>query len=180
MENQTPRIDYRRLRETLEGKRGQELWRSIDELADTPEFQAWLDDEFPNRSSLNQIDRRTVLKFMGASIALAGLAGCRGVFLDEPKLVPYVKAPEELVPGKPLYYASSFSMGGISTGVLVETHEGRPTKIEGNPDHPASLGAANPWIQASILSLYPDPNGPPVDDIRGKFFFRKTPTQPFP
>ncbi|MBI1756783.1 MAG: TAT-variant-translocated molybdopterin oxidoreductase [Fimbriimonas ginsengisoli] len=150
-------IDLAKAREALAGKRGQEYWRSLEQLAETPEFRAWVDDEFPGRATLAQIDRRTILKFMGASMALAGLAGCRGMFLDEPRVVPYVKAPEELVPGKPLFYASTFSLGGYGVGVLVESHEGRPTKIEGNPDHPASLGACNPWMQASILGLY-DPD----------------------
>ncbi len=146
-----------RMKSALEGKRGRAYWRTLGEISDTPEFQKFLDDEFPNRSTLMQIDRRSLLKFMGASLALSGLSGCRSVFMPEDKLVPYVKQPEELVPGKPLYYASSFLMGGYATGILVEQHEGRPTKIEGNPQHPASLGAIDPMGQASVLSLY-DPD----------------------
>ncbi len=145
------------MKEQLAGKRGRAYWRTLGEMSDTPEFQKFLDDEFPNRATLLQIDRRSLLKFMGASMALAGLSGCRSVFLPEDKLVPYVKQPEELVPGKPLYYASSFVMGGYATGILVEQHEGRPTKIEGNPQHPASLGAIDHFGQASVLSLY-DPD----------------------
>ena len=93
---------------------------------------------------------------MGASLALAGLNACRAAPLDE-KIVPYVNQPEEIVPGRPLFFATAFPMGGVGTGVLVESHEGRPTKIEGNPNHPASLGATDAFAQASILTLY-DPD----------------------
>jgi molybdopterin-containing oxidoreductase family iron-sulfur binding subunit len=151
----TPGLEQ--MREGLAGKRGRAYWRTLGEMSDTPEFQKFLEDEFPNRSSLAEIDRRSLLKFMGASIALAGLSGCRSVFMPEDKLIPYVKQPEELVPGKPLYYASSITLGGYATGVLVEQHEGRPTKLEGNPQHPASLGALDHFSQAAVLSLY-DPD----------------------
>lgn len=157
METKPKMLDLDAARAKLAGSRGKRYWRSLEELSDTPEFQAWLEDEFPNRRSLMEIDRRSFLKFMGASLALAGLAGCRGVFLDEQKVVPYVKAPEDLIPGKPLYYASTIPFYGYAFGVLVESHEGRPTKIEGNPEHPASLGAARSAIQAEILNLY-DPD----------------------
>ncbi len=91
---------------------------------------------------------------MGASLAMAGLTGCRP---PEDKIVPYVTPPEIMVPGKPLYFATSFQQQGVATGILVESHMGRPTKIEGNPDHPGSLGATDAITQASILSLY-DPD----------------------
>ena len=145
------------MKDALAGKAGRAYWRTLGELSGTEEFQRFLDDEFPNRSTLLQIDRRSLLKFMGASFALAGLSGCRSVFMPEDKLVPYVKQPEEMVPGSPLYYATTFTMGGYGTGILVEQHEGRPTKIEGNPSHPASLGACDHFAQASVLSLY-DPD----------------------
>lgn len=150
-------LNFDMIREKLNGKAGKQYWRSLEELSETEEFKAWVDDEFPNRSSLKDIDRRQFLKIMGASIALASLAGCRGVFLDEAKIVPYVKAPEELVPGKPLYYATAMTIGAYALGLLVESHEGRPTKVEGNPDHPASLGATDIFAQASILDHY-DPD----------------------
>ena len=86
---------------------------------------------------------------------LAGLVSCRKRPVHE--IVPYVKAPEEIVPGKPLHYASALTLGGYALGVLVEAHEGKPTKIEGNPDHPASLGATDAFTQAMILDLY-DPD----------------------
>ena len=93
---------------------------------------------------------------MGASLALAGINGCRPASPDQ-KIVPYVNQPEQIIPGRPLFFATAFPMGGVGTGVLVESHEGRPTKIEGNPNHPASLGATDAFAQASILTLY-DPD----------------------
>ena len=145
------------MKAALVGKRGKAYWRTLDELSGTEQFQKFLDDEFPNRSTLLQIDRRSLLKFMGASFALAGLSGCRSVFMPEDKVVPYVRQPEELVPGTPLYYASTAILGGYGTGVLVEQHEGRPTKMEGNPAHPASLGSLDPMSMGAVLSLY-DPD----------------------
>ena len=92
---------------------------------------------------------------MGASLALAGVTGCTRQ--PDELIVPYVRQPEDVVPGKPLFFATAMSLGGVATGLLVESHEGRPTKIEGNPDHPASLGGTDLFAQASILSLY-DPD----------------------
>ncbi len=156
--NQEPvEISQQAVRGQLTGKAGKNYWRSLDELADTPQFQEWMEDEFPNRSTLLNINRRDLLKFMGASMALAGLSGCRGVFLPQDKVVPYVKAPEELVPGKPLFYATAVTLSGYATGVLVEQREGRPIFIQGNPDHPASMGALDSISQAEILNFY-DPD----------------------
>ena len=146
-----------KMRAELEGKRGQQYWRTLEEVMQTPEFEAWFEDEFPNRKEIFEIDRRSLLKFAGAGLALAGLTGCRGVFLPEEKLVPYVKAPEEYVSGKPLFYASAVTLAGYATGVLVEQFEGRPIKLEGNPDHPASSGALDSMSQAEILNFY-DPD----------------------
>ncbi len=146
-----------KMRAELEGKRGQQYWRSLDEVSQSKEFKSWFEDEFPNRQELFQIDRRTLLKFAGASLALAGLSGCRGVFLPEEKVIPFVKAPEEMVPGKALFYASAVTLAGYATGVLVEQHEGRPIKLEGNPDHPASLGSLGSIAQAEVLNFY-DPD----------------------
>jgi molybdopterin-containing oxidoreductase family iron-sulfur binding subunit len=155
--NEKPRLDLDAIRAKLAGQTGKKYWRSLEEVAEQPEFQLWMEDEFPNRSTLLQINRRDLLKFMGASMALAGMAGCRSVFMPEDKVVPYVKQPEELVPGKALFYASSVVLAGYATGVLVEQHEGRPTMISGNPDHPASLGALDSISQAEVLNLY-DPD----------------------
>jgi len=132
-------------------------WRSSDELVSTEEFRTYVEDEFPNRRPdwNDPASRRRFLRLMGASIALAGASACT----KQPKelIVPYVRQPEEMVPGKPLFYATAMSVRGIATGVLVESHLGRPTKIEGNPEHPASLGATDAEMQASVLTLY-DPD----------------------
>ncbi len=132
-------------------------WRSLEELAVTPEFRAFLEDEFPNRTPdwNDPASRRRFLTLMGASIALAGASACT----VQPKevIVPYVRQPEEIVPGNPLFYATAISVAGIATGLLVESHQGRPTKVEGNPQHPASLGATDAAMQASVLTLY-DPD----------------------
>src|SRR5437016_9124047 len=136
---------------------GPRYWRSFEELASTDEFRAFVADEFPNRTPdwNDPASRRRFLRLMGASIALAGAAACT----KQPKevIVPYVRQPEELIPGKPMYYATAMSVAGIATGVLAESHLGRPTKIEGNPEHPGSLGATGAAMQASILTLY-DPD----------------------
>ncbi|HEY7288411.1 MAG TPA: TAT-variant-translocated molybdopterin oxidoreductase [Vicinamibacterales bacterium] len=137
--------------------RAARLWRSLDELADTNEFRRFLDAEFPDdaHALVDPIRRREFLKLMGASLALAGAGACTRAPAEQ--IVPYVRAPEEFVPGHPLFFATAMSLGGFATGVLVESHLGRPTKIEGNPDHPASLGATDAMTQASILTLY-DPD----------------------
>ncbi|HSB79926.1 MAG TPA: TAT-variant-translocated molybdopterin oxidoreductase, partial [Candidatus Methylomirabilis sp.] len=148
------------IRERLAAARGQEYWRSLEELAETEGFQEFLHREFPQNASdwLDPVGRRDFLKLMGASLALAGLSACSAspAPTDE-RIVPYVKAPEEIVPGKPLFFATAMPLGGYATGLLVESHEGRPTKVEGNPQHPASLGAADAFAQASVLTLY-DPD----------------------
>ena len=137
-------------------RNGKQYWRSLDQLADTPEFREFLNREFPQGASEmnNDWSRRNFLTLMGASLAMAGLAGCRR---PEQTIVPYVKPPEEIVPGVPQYYATTMPFGTSAYGLIVESHEGRPTKIEGNPKHPSTLGASNAWVQASILGLY-DPD----------------------
>ncbi|HTK82508.1 MAG TPA: TAT-variant-translocated molybdopterin oxidoreductase [Bacteroidota bacterium] len=151
------RFDIASIRARLSGEKGSEYWKSLDELAETEEFNEFLHREFPREASVwdDALSRRGFLKIMGASLALAGLSGC--VKQPEEKIVPYVKQPEILVPGKPLSFATAFIMGGYATGVLATSHMGRPTRIEGNPDHPASLGATDVFATASILSLY-DPD----------------------
>src|SRR5579872_7116352 len=136
-----PMLNLDEVNAKLREKRGPAYWRSLEEIAETPEFQAWVEDEHPNRRDLADLDRRSFLKFIGASWALAGLAGCRGVFLPDEKLIPYVKQPEEMTIGKALYYATAMPLRGYGVGVLVEQREGRPIKLEGNPAHPMSLGA---------------------------------------
>ena len=103
----------------------------------------------------NELNRREFLSVMAASMAMAGLAGCAAT--PPEKIVPYVRAPEDLLPGKPMFFATSMPTSGYGMGLIVESHEGRPIKIEGNPDHPASLGSTDPFAQASLLGLY-DPD----------------------
>ena len=145
------------VRSRLKGQRGPELWRSLEELASTPDFQQMVDREFP-QSAIDWTDgfsRRGFLQVMGASLAFGGLAACTRQPLE--KIVPYVEQPEQIVPGNPLYFATSMTLDGFAQGLLVESHMGRPTKIEGNPEHPANLGATDLFAQASILDLY-DPD----------------------
>src|ERR1019366_6016551 len=114
--------------------------------------------EFPHAASewKDEPSRRNFLKLMSASLALGGLSACTLRKTPE-KIVPYVNPPEEVIPGRPLFFASTMPWCGYGKGVIVESHEGRPTKIEGNTDHPASLGASDVWMQASVLDLY-DPD----------------------
>jgi MoCo/4Fe-4S cofactor protein with predicted Tat translocation signal len=154
-EHKTPDLDS--LRRRLQSTRGKDYWRSLDELADTEEFRAYLHDEFPGLAArwTTPINRRDILKLMGASLALAGLSACASKPAEQ--IVPYVHPPTEFVPGKPIYYATAMTCQGYAKGLLVESHMGRPTKVEGNPKHPASLGATDVFAQASVLNLY-DPD----------------------
>ncbi|MBL7961049.1 TAT-variant-translocated molybdopterin oxidoreductase [bacterium] len=135
---------------------GKEYWRSLDQLADTPEFKEFVEREFPENASemTNTVTRRNFLGLMGASIALAGLAGCRR---PVEKIIPYVIKPEEIIPGIAEWYATAMPMGLNAYGVLAKSHEGHPTKIEGNEKHPSSLGSSNSFMQSAILGLY-DPD----------------------
>ncbi len=146
------------VREKLATESGRRFWRCLEELADDPEFDAWLRRQFPGQATLwaDRLDRRKFLTLMGASLALAGLTGC-GVQPPAETIMPYVRSPQRLTPGVPLFFATAASLGELTLGLLVESHEGRPTKIEGNPDHPASRGATDIFAQAEILNLY-DPD----------------------
>ena len=152
----TSALDLAAVRAKLATQQGPAYWRSLEELAETPEFVNYLHREFPENASEWQDEngRRNFLKLMGASLALAGLSGCSKA---PEKIVPYVRAPEEFIPGKPVFYATAMPLSGVGTGLLVESHMGRPTKVEGNPEHPGSLGATDVFAQASILGLY-DPD----------------------
>jgi MoCo/4Fe-4S cofactor protein with predicted Tat translocation signal len=136
---------------------GPEYWRSLEELAGSKAFQEALHREFPKGASewVDSVSRRGFLKVMGASLGLAGMTGC--VRLPLEPIVPYVRQPENVVPGRPMYYATAMTLGGYASPLLVESHLGRPTKIEGNDQHPASLGGTDIFAQASILGLY-DPD----------------------
>jgi molybdopterin-containing oxidoreductase family iron-sulfur binding subunit len=150
-------IDLEAVRAQLASQSGLSYWRGLEELANHPQFEELLHREFPVQADEwgNPVTRRTFLSLMGASLALAGLAGCTQA--PSEKILPYVRQPEEIVPGKPLFFATAMPLAGLGTGVLVESHMGRPTKIEGNPEHPASLGSTDAFTQASILGLY-DPD----------------------
>jgi MoCo/4Fe-4S cofactor protein with predicted Tat translocation signal len=168
VDNHPPAPEERELREhtlDLEAVRtklrqaggGKKYWRTLEELADDPHFHDLLHREFPRAASEwdEAVDRRDFLKLMAASLALAGISGCRRPI--DYHIVPYVKQPVGLVLGVPQFYATVMPFGADALGLLVESHEGRPTKVEGNPDHPASRGATDTFAQASILDLY-DPD----------------------
>lgn len=161
MDNAEKKAEIERMREVLARAKGKHYWRGIEELSGTEEFRAWLDDEFPGRASIPDVDRRSFFKLMGASLALAGLAGCRN--LPQEKILPYVKNPVERYPGEILQYATAMPFDGYGFGLLATSNEGRPTKLEGNPDHPASLGSTDVFSQAEILELYdPDRTQVPI------------------
>ena len=161
MKTENEQLDLTAVRAKLSRTHGERYWRCLEELADSGAFEQLLRSEYPRQASAwaDSVDRRGFLKLMGASLALAGLSGCLSPApapTDE-KIVPYVKQPEEIIPGKPLFFASAMPLAGYGRGILAESHMGRPTKIEGNPSHPASLGATDIFMQASILELY-DPD----------------------
>jgi molybdopterin-containing oxidoreductase family iron-sulfur binding subunit len=149
--------DLERLRAKLARGNGKRFWQSFEELSETKEYREFLENEFPANAEghVDGINRREILKLAAASAALAGLSACTK--LPTEKIVPYVKPPEEIVPGRPLFYATSMPLAGVAAGLLVESHMGRPTKVEGNPEHPGSLGGTDVFAQASVLQLY-DPD----------------------
>lgn len=142
-------------------------WRSTDHAQNSPLFRESLERELPSEvppEVQNPLSRRSFMGILGASMALAGLAGCRR---PEEKILPYTKAPEDLAIGLPTYYATAMPLGSAVYGLLVESHEGRPTKIEGNPNHPMSLGGSSTYAQGAILELYdPDRSTGPL--VSGK------------
>jgi MoCo/4Fe-4S cofactor protein with predicted Tat translocation signal len=156
LESVRARIDHATAHDAAE-KTGPEYWRSLEELAGSEDFQDALHREFPKGASewVDSVSRRGFLKVMGASLGLAGMTGC--VRLPLEPIVPYVRQPEEMIPGRPMFYATACTLGGYASPLLVESHLGRPTKIEGNDQHPASLGGTDIFAQASILGLY-DPD----------------------
>ena len=160
-------MDSAAIRSRLAGSEGRLYWRSLGELADTPEFRQYLHREFPEQASEwnDPKGRREFLKLMSASLALAGVGACTKQPAET--IVPYVRQPEDVVPGRPLFFASAIPLGGFAQPVLVESHMGRPTKVEGNPDHPASLGATDAITQAAVLGLY-DPDRAQTLTLRGE------------
>src|SRR5438094_1346881 len=146
-------IDLKEFTNRMGDKR---YWRSLEDLSRSEDFAEVMANEFPQQALPLErgVDRRDFVQLMSASVALAGLTACNR---PAEKIVPYVRQPENLIPGKPLFFASAMPLSGYGSGVLVESHMGRPTKIEGNPDHPSSLGSTDAFMQASILGLY-DPD----------------------
>jgi MoCo/4Fe-4S cofactor protein with predicted Tat translocation signal len=165
---EAPAFSLEALREKLSRAKGKTYWRSLEDLAASEEAMGALRRAFPRQMAVAEwdpVDRRDFLRLMGASLALAGLTACT----KQPpeKIVPYVQPPEELVPGKPLYYATAMELGGYGLGLLVESQMGRPIKVEGNPEHPASLGSTDVFAQASVLGLY-DPDRSEVHTKLGR------------
>jgi molybdopterin-containing oxidoreductase family iron-sulfur binding subunit len=162
-------LDLETIRERLAIDGGTRTWRGLEELCDTGEFRDLLEREFPDEATTwtDPVTRRQFLALMAASFALAGLSGCSPRPAPAEKIMPYVNQPEGLVPGKPLFFATAMTLGGLATGLLVKSHEGRPTKVEGNPKHPASVGATDVFAQASILGLY-DPDRSQAVTYRGR------------
>ena len=157
MTSKDSKTNFAFLRDKILQKSGKDYWRSVEEFVDAPEFEEFVKEEYPQHAEEwdNSLSRRKFITIMGASLALAGLSGC--VIQPEEKIVPYVHQPEEIIPGKPLYFATAMTLGGIATGLLAKSNEGRPTKLEGNPEHPGSLGATDVLAQASLLGMY-DPD----------------------
>ena len=129
-------------------------WRSLEELADEPGFRARLAQEFPAlaESLSAPRDRRSAIKLMSAALAMGGVAGCEGA--PEGSLIPAVRAPAEIIPGLPNFYSTASLLQGVAAGIVVKHHMGRPIKVEGNPQHPASLGATDVFAQAEVLNFY--------------------------
>jgi len=166
-----PRLSLAEVRAKLEGKKGKRYWQSMDELAETPGFVEMLEEEFPRQAGaapnewVDAVSRRGFLKVMGASLALAGMAGCTKQ-PDEP-IMPYVKQPEDLVLGKPMYFASAFPFPTGAIPVLVKSDAFRPIKVDGNPDHPMAKGKSDSIVQGTLLDLY-DPDRSKEVKYRGE------------
>src|SRR5271170_7509601 len=147
------------VRSKLDGKTGRRFWKNLDELADTPAFHELMREEFPRQSGANEwvdsVSRRGFLKVMGASLTLAGLAGCTKQ--PDEAIFPYVKQPEDLVLGKAMYFATAYPFPTGAIPVLVKSDSFRPIKVDGNPEHPGSKGKTDAFTQASLLDLY-DPD----------------------
>src|SRR6266852_2895498 len=150
-------LDLAAVRAKLRANTGKQYWRTLEELADDPHFEELLHREFPRQASEwdESVDRRDFLKLAAASLAFAGLSGCGRE--PEQTIVPYIKQPDGMTLGRPLFYATAMPFGADAIGLLVESHEGRPTHVAGNPDHPSSLGSTDVIAQASVLNLY-DPD----------------------
>ncbi|MEO8726700.1 MAG: TAT-variant-translocated molybdopterin oxidoreductase, partial [Acidobacteriaceae bacterium] len=157
IESEPVELKLAEVQQELAKSSGKDYWRSLEEITGRDGFDELMEREFPQHASewLDPVSRRSFMKLMGASLALAGLSACTKQPWEG--VVPYVKQPEDLIPGKPMYFATVMPMPTGAFPLLVKSNEFRPTKVEGNPDHPASMGATDVWAQASILGLY-DPD----------------------
>jgi molybdopterin-containing oxidoreductase family iron-sulfur binding subunit len=166
MPSQESKQNFALMRDKILSEGGKDYWRSVDEFVDTPEFEEFVKREYPVHSEdwEKSFSRRNFVKLMGATLAFAGLSGC--VIQPAEKIVPYVRPNEEMLPGKPLFFATAMSIGGYATGLLAKSYEGRPIKLEGNPEHPGSNGATNVFAQASLLDMY-DPDRSQEVQYRG-------------
>jgi MoCo/4Fe-4S cofactor protein with predicted Tat translocation signal len=166
---QPAKMTLAEVRAKLDGQTGKRFWKNLDELAETPSFQELMQTEFPRQSGagewVDSVSRRGFLKVMGASFALAGLAGCTKQ-PDEP-IYPYVKQPEDLVLGRPMYFATAHPFPTGAIPVLVKSEAFRPIKVDGNPEHPMSKGKSDAFTQASLLDLY-DPDRSKEPMLRGE------------
>ncbi|WP_242617987.1 TAT-variant-translocated molybdopterin oxidoreductase [Edaphobacter modestus] len=157
------------VRAKLDGKTGRRFWKNLDELAETSAFQELMQEEFPRQAGAGEwvdpVSRRGFLKVMGASFALAGLAGCTKQ-PDEP-IYPYVKQPEDLILGKPMYFATAYPFPTGAIPVLIKSDSFRPIKVDGNPEHPMSKGRSDAMTQATLLDLY-DPDRSQRIRLRGQ------------
>src|ERR1041384_6164320 len=146
------RFDLARLRAASVDTR--HFWSCLEELAGEESFRDWLTAEFPAAAAmLDEPGRRQFLKVMGASLLLAGLAGC-GNEQRSGHALPYVNQPENIIPGVPRYYATAVTFEGYAQPVLATTYAGRPTKLDGNPEHPVTLGASDAFMQSALFGLY--------------------------
>lgn len=151
---------------------GTTYWRSLQELQGTPQFEEMLHREFPEAASEmpDGLSRRRWLQLMGASLLLGGVAGCRW---EAEQFAPFAVRPPNRTPGVPQQFTTTHQVGGIGRGLLVTCYDGRPTKVEGNPDHPASRGGTDVFDQAAILNLYdPDRSGSPIERAGSRHFRR--------
>ena len=158
---------------SMKGKnplKAKKYWRSLNEVADTPEFREFVAREFPSQASEfvgGGESRRNFLKIMGASAALAGLASCRR--WPEEKLTPYAHRPANRMDGVPVHYATAFERGGMGQGVIAVSFDGRPIKVDGSPTHPLNMGASDIYLQGDVLNVYdPDRSRGPVTREGGK------------
>ncbi len=157
------------VRAKLDGKTGKRFWKNLDELSDSPSFQQLMQEEFPRQAGAGEwvdaVSRRGFMKVMGASFALAGLAGCTKQ--PDEAIYPYVKQPEDLVLGKPMYFATAYPFPTGAIPVLIKSDSFRPIKVDGNPEHPMSKGKSDAMTQATLLDMY-DPDRSQHVRLRGQ------------